>query len=208
MKAAMGSWLGLSVDSLNRIKGPVGKAVLDLVNRHFKAFDAELLGIASFVPGSPLRSDGQSADISSPHRLTVSDVLEQLFKTANTRIDEIIELESTPFTLNDLYFSKLRDEVLTNLKRARTGSDAIQSGTNLQKEQVASALAALAQIGYTGVTADHLPRLLGPAKYEEALDAAAQTVAYWNVAYKVRLLLFHSLLCLPPLMTKLTEDRG
>lgn len=155
------------------------------------------------------RSEGQFADLSSPHRLTVSDVLEQLFKVANTRIDEIIELESTPFTLNDLYFSKLRDEVLTNLKRARAGSDAIQSGTDFQKEQqVASALAALAQIGYTGVTAEHLPRLLGPAKYEEALDAAAQTVAYWNVAYKVRSLRFDPLRCQPPLTTTPTEDRG
>jgi hypothetical protein len=50
MKDAMGPWLGLSLDSLERSKGPIGTAVLNLANRHFKAFSAELLEIASCVP--------------------------------------------------------------------------------------------------------------------------------------------------------------
>ncbi|GAA5960847.1 hypothetical protein JCM8115_000172 [Rhodotorula mucilaginosa] len=162
MKDAMGPWLGLSLDSLERSKGPIGTAVLNLANRHFKAFSAELLEIAS---------------------LTVSEVLEQLFIVANARIDDIIELESTPFTLNDHYFAQTRDDVLTALKRARQGPDSLQV-TIYEKDHVSTALSALAAAGYKGVTADHLPRLLGPAKHEEALDAAAQTVAYWKIAYK------------------------
>ena len=126
-----------------------------------------------------------AADIALPHRLTVSEVLEQLFIVANARIDDIIELESTPFTLNDHYFAQTRDDVLTALKRARQGPDSLQV-TIYEKDHVSTALSALAAAGYKGVTADHLPRLLGPAKHEEALDAAAQTVAYWKIAYKVR----------------------
>lgn len=55
---------------------------------------------------------------------------------------------------------------------------------NEREERITDVLSALAAVGYAGVTADHLPRLLGPDKYEEALDAAAQTVAYWKIAYK------------------------
>lgn len=49
MKEAMQPWAELSSDSLGRMKGPINEAVMDLVNCHFKASNAELVGIATCV---------------------------------------------------------------------------------------------------------------------------------------------------------------
>lgn len=116
--------------------------------------------------------------------LVVSEILEQLFADAVDRIEETLELESIPYTLNDHYFTQTRDDALTALKRAREGPEWINGNADEREDRLAAALSALAAVGYAGVKADHVPRLLGLDKYEEALDAAAQTVAYWKIAYK------------------------
>lgn len=120
-----------------------------------------------------------------PRSLVISEILEQLFADAVDRIEETLELESIPYTLNDHYFTQTRDDALTALKRAREGPKLINGSADEREDRLAVALSALAAVGYAGVKADHLPRLLGPDKYEEALDAAAQTIAYWKIAYKV-----------------------
>lgn len=125
--------------------------------------------------------------------MVASEVLETLFAKAATRISEYLELEHTPYTLNNHYFSQTRDDIMSALKSARERAEPYPFGSNAeairqQKQQrLTEALAALAACGYSGVKADQLPRLLGPDVHEEALDAAGQTVAYWKIAYKVSL---------------------
>lgn len=125
--------------------------------------------------------------------MVVSEVVESLFARAAERIEEHLELEGTPFTLNDHYFAKTREDLLSSFREARRPTAAVgKKYIDWDHVDVTDALSALAACGYPGITADQLPRLLGPDKFEEALDAAAQTVAYWKIAYKVVLLHFSS----------------
>ncbi|KAJ7593810.1 P-loop containing nucleoside triphosphate hydrolase protein [Mycena floridula] len=51
-------------------------------------------------------------------------------------------------------------------------------------DDVQAALAALAKIGYSGLTADDLPKLLPPDEYETEIHVMAEVRGYFQVAYK------------------------
>ncbi|KAH9843658.1 P-loop containing nucleoside triphosphate hydrolase protein [Rhodofomes roseus] len=53
-----------------------------------------------------------------------------------------------------------------------------------REQQMAEALAALARVGYTGLTADDLGKLKPPDEYEEELKVMAEVRAYFQVSYK------------------------
>ncbi|POY75200.1 hypothetical protein BMF94_1832 [Rhodotorula taiwanensis] len=155
MVRAMTQWPILSNELLERMRGPVNDSVSALIRRHFESSDAELFGITTMV---------------------VSEVVESLFARAAERIEEHLELEGTPFTLNDHYFAKTREDLLSSFREARRPTAAVgKKYIDWDHVDVTDALSALAACGYPGITADQLPRLLGPDKFEEALDAAAQT---------------------------------
>lgn len=124
----------------------------------------------------PSLSSHSLADQSS-RSMTISDVLNDLFTKASSRLDDILELEGVPFTQNQHYFVSTRDEVLADLRKARQGT----AGGEADQEMLSEALAALAAIGYRGLKEEDSPKLLPGDVYEEELEAAAQTVAYWKV---------------------------
>ncbi|GAA6051372.1 hypothetical protein NBRC10513_000359 [Rhodotorula toruloides] len=160
MLKALEPWPALVRETLERVREPVEKAADELVKRQFgSSLNEELRSITS---------------------MTISDVLDDLFTKASSRLDDILELEGVPFTQNQHYFVSTRDEVLADLRKARQGT----AGGEADQEMLSEALAALAAIGYRGLKEEDSPKLLPGDVYEEELEAAAQTVAYWKVAYK------------------------
>lgn len=113
--------------------------------------------------------------------MTISDVLDDLFAKASSCLDDILELEGVPFTQNQHYFVSTRDEVLADLRKARQTAGPGTAGGEVDQEMLSEALSALAAIGYQGLKEEDLPKLLPGDVYEEELEAAAQTVAYWKV---------------------------
>lgn len=74
--------------------------------------------------------------------MVASEVLETLFAKAATRISEYLELEHTPYTLNDHYFSQTRDDVMSALKSARERAE-----LNMRKNRLEEAKRVLASFG-------------------------------------------------------------
>uniref|UniRef100_A0A0K3CGI7 BY PROTMAP: gi/472583156/gb/EMS20810.1/ Dynamin related GTPase [Rhodosporidium toruloides NP11] gi/647397378/emb/CDR40354.1/ RHTO0S05e02168g2_1 [Rhodosporidium toruloides] n=1 Tax=Rhodotorula toruloides TaxID=5286 RepID=A0A0K3CGI7_RHOTO len=156
MLKALEPWPALVRETLERVREPVEKAADELVKRQFgSSLNEELRSITS---------------------MTISDVLDDLFTKASSRLDDILELEGVPFTQNQHYFVSTRDEVLADLRKARQGT----AGGEADQEMLSEALAALAAIGYRGLKEEDSPKLLPGDVYEEELEAAAQTVAYWK----------------------------
>lgn len=115
--------------------------------------------------------------------MIVSDVLDQLFLKATSRLDDMLELETSPYTQNTHYFSTTRDDALASYKKARE-----TAAPSRDKDKLANVLSALAAYGFSAVKEEDLARLHGADMFEEELDSVAQTCAYWKVAYKVRML--------------------
>lgn len=57
-----------------------------------------------------------------------------------------------------------------------------------RQDKVAKALALLTELGYTGVVEDDLGKLRPSDEYEAEMEVMAEVRAYFQVAYKVRLL--------------------
>lgn len=60
------------------------------------------------------------------------------------------------------------------------------TSSQAHEQRLSDALAALAALGYHGVTAEDLAKLRPPDEYEEELQVMAEVRAYFQVAYKVR----------------------
>ncbi|GAA6003650.1 dynamin family protein [Rhodotorula paludigena] len=159
MRIALQNWPELTTEALARMREPVSNAVEELVLRNFgRAKVSELTSIAAMV---------------------VSDVLDQLFLKATSRLDDMLELETSPYTQNTHYFSTTRDDALASYKKARE-----TAAPSRDKDKLANVLSALAAYGFSAVKEEDLARLHGADMFEEELDSAAQTCAYWKVAYK------------------------
>ncbi|GAA6042038.1 hypothetical protein JCM8097_004073, partial [Rhodosporidiobolus ruineniae] len=160
MIQALENWTPLTQDALKRTLEPVKETV--------EAVTASYFGRSG---GSELRSIAM---------MVCSDVLEELSGKASDRLSDLVALEAVPFTQNTHYFQTTRDGALNEYKAARKKNNP----QNANEEDMNDALAALAKIGLSGVTAEQLAQLHEADPFEEELEAAAMTVAYWKVAYK------------------------
>jgi len=124
---------------------------------------------------------------------------------AEERINWLLELEKSPFTLNTHYFSDYRAKFLAHYRGAREGyknTNLIQSIKNHKEKPssstgyrfpgpvpeltgIAKALSCLAEIGIVGLGAEDLPKLLPPDPMEPALGIMADVRAYFQGWYGV-----------------------
>ena len=121
---------------------------------------------------------------------------------AEERINWLLELEKSPFTLNTHYFSDYRakflahyrgarerckntelNEFIKNYKENPTSSTSYTGPIRAPVPQltgIAKALSILAEIGIAGVKAEDLPKLLPPDPMEPVLAIMADVRAYFQ----------------------------
>jgi len=136
---------------------------------------------------------------------------------AEERIDWLLELEKTPFSLNTHYLSDYRAKFLAHYKgaRGRYENDLTKfiknykessTGTSLYTEPtgIAKVLSGLAEIGIVGIKAEDLPKLLPPDPMEPALGIMADVRAYfqgWHAVFRIPpvLLIYFMVSCIQAL---------
>ena len=91
--------------------------------------------------------------------------------------------EPTPAARHAVHPTPIVHETPAGASRKR----GLEDDTREQYEQ--EAIAALAKLGYVGLTPDDLGKLHPPDIYEEELEVMAEVRAYFQVAYKVCILL-------------------
>ena len=103
----------------------------------------------------------------------------------------LLELEATPFTMNDNYFRDTRSKIHAHLRDERTPKNSLpekgEPGWNGSSAQynISIALQHLAAAGFTGVGEEDLKRLRKPDTHDEELEVMAETRAYFQIAFKV-----------------------
>ncbi|TFK46143.1 hypothetical protein OE88DRAFT_1687998 [Heliocybe sulcata] len=97
------------------------------------------------------------------------------------RLGEILQIESEPFTQNGHYYDSCRDKWLAKYKDARARKAPVSDG---HEEKINAALAALANLGYDGLTAEDLGKLNPPDEFIREINVMAQVRAYFQVSYK------------------------
>ncbi|KAJ3504231.1 hypothetical protein NLJ89_g8043 [Agrocybe chaxingu] len=133
--------------------------------------------------------------------------LKACLERAQERIDWLLRLEDLPFSLNTHYLSDYRSKFFSYYKGAREKyerADVIRAIKQHTKNPipatptmstrsnvavapptgVAKVLAALAEIGLSGIKAEDIPKLFPPDRMEPALGIMADVRAYFQVAYK------------------------
>jgi len=125
---------------------------------------------------------------------------------AEERINWLLELEKSPFSLNTHYLSDYRAKFLAHYRGARERYDNTEftqfiknhkensppstghrklSGPVPQLTGIAKVLSSLAEIGIVGVKAEDLPKLLPPDPMEPALGIMADVRAYFQGWYGI-----------------------
>ncbi|GAA5924850.1 hypothetical protein JCM10213_000459 [Rhodosporidiobolus nylandii] len=129
---------------------------------------------------------GTNEELRGIVRISAVETLETLFRQTSAKLDDVLELEKIPFTLNDHYFNAQVDAVLAMLKEEYHVhmKPEHQLHRTVRPEKVRDALTALTAAGWPGVVEGDLGRLRSADEYEDSLTAMANTVAYWKVASK------------------------
>jgi hypothetical protein len=117
--------------------------------------------------------------------------LAQLAVECQVTIKWLVKLDTIPFTLNDHYFNDVRTKIHAHLRDERypkaivpaSGATGYNGQTSAQN--VASALAALAALGYNGLAEADLKKLRPVDDYETEIEVMAETRAYFQIAFKV-----------------------
>ncbi|GAA6020454.1 hypothetical protein JCM10207_000005 [Rhodosporidiobolus poonsookiae] len=160
MIEALAFWGPLSEEALKDMRKPIERAVDGAMERYFgRSSDNQLRGVAMVV---------------------CTEVVDDLFASASTRLADYTALEAIPYTQNRHYFQTMRDTALNHFKEARHPDSAVKKDDEL----VRGAMSALAKLGLNGVKVEQLQALQQADPFEEELEAMAMTVAYWKVAYK------------------------
>ncbi|KZT22318.1 hypothetical protein NEOLEDRAFT_1171464 [Neolentinus lepideus HHB14362 ss-1] len=134
----------------------------------------------------------------------VSDHVKKLAERTKERIRWLLQLEQEPFTLNSHYYQDYKDKFRAYYKRCRqisenktllskleeteseaalASSDAVPLDAHNPSDLI-QALSSLSLLGFVGVKAEDLPKLLPSDPYAPAVEIMAETRAYFQVAYK------------------------
>jgi len=124
-----------------------------------------------------------------------SDIVEQkiaqLAESTRVQLQKLIALDSEPFTLNDHYLNDLSTKVFAQLKaKRRTEMDQSSLSADAAEARpqiVRDILAGYNKLGVDGLKEADLDKVLPVAEFERELKLMADTRAYWQVAYKVSL---------------------
>lgn len=122
--------------------------------------------------------------------------LGQCLSEAKKKVEWLMKIQRDPFTLNNHYLMDYKAKFLTYYRRVREDSkksDIDLGGKRLfdsfppaevapTNENVAHALSALAKLGYHGLKAEDLGKLLGHQNMEPAMEVMATVRAYFQGA--------------------------
>ncbi|KAI6044502.1 P-loop containing nucleoside triphosphate hydrolase protein [Pisolithus marmoratus] len=121
--------------------------------------------------------------------MIVYDHLDDAAARAKERIDWLLQVESTPATLNTHYYTDYRDKFLAYYRGCRDNNHNIMSNIRrlvadrFKADTVNKALSSLKELGISA-KADDLARLLPSDPLEVALGIMASVRGYFQVAYK------------------------
>jgi hypothetical protein len=123
--------------------------------------------------------------------------LGKCLEVAKKRAAWLLKVEGEPFTVNNHYLADYKEKFLAHYRRARR--DAKRKATLYKSrstvnilpasigepskdvgDPVTEALTALSRAGYTGLTKEDLPKLLGQDAMEPALEIMAMVRAYFQ----------------------------
>ncbi|KDR69882.1 hypothetical protein GALMADRAFT_145261 [Galerina marginata CBS 339.88] len=129
--------------------------------------------------------------------------IKQCLEYTEDRVQWLLRMENLPFSLNTHYLADYRSKFLSYFKGARQKYEQSslmreieqytptqpaplfsRNAVTVQPTGIAKVLAALAEIGISGIKAEDLPKLLPPDRMEPALGIMADVRAYFQVAYK------------------------
>ncbi|KAF9234014.1 P-loop containing nucleoside triphosphate hydrolase protein [Melanogaster broomeanus] len=127
--------------------------------------------------------------------MIVHEHLDAAAKQTKARIEWLLDVESTPATLNTHYYCDYKDKFLSYYKGCRDDSDLLSklkryrdpmngAVSNIYQSSVSKVLSGLSELGITGVKPIDLPKLLASDPMEPALNIMAGVRAYFQVAYK------------------------
>ncbi|KAI0041019.1 P-loop containing nucleoside triphosphate hydrolase protein [Auriscalpium vulgare] len=142
-------------------------------------------------------------------RSHVDALIQKRYQKTEAFIDGFLEAERSPFTLNGHYYQTCRDKWLSVYRGARakktialmdvlhaSGTKGFESSTIAlaknqrqpddasKEEKQAVALAALASLGFQGLTAADLQMLHKPDEYDTEMMVMAEVRSYFQVSYK------------------------
>jgi hypothetical protein len=124
----------------------------------------------------------------------VMDYIKECATTAHNRLDWLLELEGSPFTLNTHCFTEYKDKFmeyyrgLANLSEKSDLASALVTGSleaagDAVRKGIPEALAALAKAGLRELATRDLAKLLVRNKDERALEVMAEVHAYYESKY-------------------------
>lgn len=125
------------------------------------------------------------------YRMLFLDHVNKCRDVARIRINWLLQLEKTPYTINDNYFSERRDKYLAKYRLERSQSNAdgrklaqavsyYQHSKSLEFDKINAVLSNLTAMGITTVEAQHLVKLLPTDPMEPALQIMASVRAYFE----------------------------
>lgn len=172
IKQFQDAWKEPAMCCLDQSKEELEKAAMQQVNRTF----------------------GRWPDLERIVKLSVVNHITACADTAEQRVKEQLEMEAVgyPMTLNDHYFRNSKEKMLAGVKEAMSSSSAAAddggSGTapdSAKAAQERAALAALAALGMSGLSASDLYGKLGASSSDDKVyETIATTMAYFKVASK------------------------
>lgn len=109
--------------------------------------------------------------------MAILEVVDSLFRTCETHLRWLIDLDSAPYTLNSHYLSSTRAGLAAKFTAARSKGNFYAD----KAVREATAVSALAQLGYSVVPKD-FAKLLPSDVYEEEIAVMAEVQAYWRVS--------------------------
>ncbi|PBK80191.1 hypothetical protein ARMGADRAFT_1003277 [Armillaria gallica] len=114
-------------------------------------------------------------------RSFVSEIISEQYASCHKILEAILEVELSPFTQNLHYLDSCSEKWLAKYKGARQErkSQPVPAPAPTDK-----ALAALAALGFTGLTAEDLEKLHPVDEYETELKVMAEVRGYFQVSYK------------------------
>lgn len=128
-------------------------------------------------------SDLTGCDFSS----VVQSLIDKRAQKTNKRIRWLSGIEHRPYTQNHHYLSSYREQYLTKYKGERRKQN--QRSPATEEVDVQDVIGKLVALGYQIRTREDLERLVPPDPYDEVLIVMSEVRAYWQVAYKVRVII-------------------